>query len=133
MEVDIQDWKQHSGFGKGACLQGDEGSSCALNLSMLTVYFLLTHPLQLRQLRSGLSLSTIGSLSQRLYIDFFMHNMGRIVLSEDPKKSYNEVKDAIEHVFALRSSKKHVAFAYDYPEFKDCRPWYKRFAIFSPD
>lgn len=133
VEVDIQDWKQHSGFGKGACMQGDEGSSCALNLSMLSVYLLLTHPLQLRRLRSGLSFCTMGSLAQRLYVNFFMHNMGRIILSEDPKKSYNEVKDAIEHVFALRDSEKHPGNAYNYPEIKDCRPWYKRFAIFSPD
>jgi len=133
VEVDIQDWKQHSGFGKGACMQGDEGSSCALNLSMLSVYLLLTHPLQLRRLRSGLSFCTMGSLAQRLYVNFFMHNMGRIILSEDPKKSYNEVKDAIEHVFALRDSEKHPGKAYDYPEIKEIRPWYKRFAIFSPD
>jgi len=131
VEVDIEDWKQNSGFGKGACLQGDEGASCALSLSLLSVFLFLTHPLQLRLLRSGQPLCTAGSLSQRLYADFLMHNVGRIIMSEDPKKAYEQVKVAVEEAFILRSSKKHAGVAFLYPVIENTKPWYKRFNFFS--
>ena len=127
VEVDIFDWKQHSGFGKGACLQGDEGASCVLSLSLLSVFLFLIHPLQLRLLRSGQPLCTAGSLSQRLYVDFLMHNVGRIVSSADPKKAYEQVKVAVDEAFTLISSKKHAGAAFLYPDIEESKPWHKRF------
>jgi len=115
VEVAIQEWKQYSGIGKGACLYGVEGASCALSLSLLGVILFLLHPKQLLLARQGQPLCTTGSLSRRMMVDYFCQAFQNMLNQDDPKKALAQLKKGLDEVMVMKPSKKHPSGKW-YPE-----------------
>ena len=115
VEVAIEDWKQYSGWGRKACLQGEEGARCGVNLSLIVDAFFLQHPAQIALQRSGQMLASTGSLSRRIMMQFFYEGLGHTVYSLDPKTQLEALKQSLDDCFVLRPSCKHAAGEW-YPE-----------------
>lgn len=108
IEVVNFDWKQHDGWGRGAYQHGADGACRGVILSLLVDCFLLTHPVQLRQSRAGLSLYTAGSVVRRIQYDNFLENIEEIFASPDPQKALKDLVQCIDKVIVLTPSSKHM-------------------------
>ena len=116
VEVVIEEWKQFSGFGKGACQYGEEGARCGVLLSLLGVCFFSLLPKQLLLMRKGQPLSTTGSLSQRMTIDYFCNAFESMLEQDDPRAAMEQLKKGLDESLVPRPSKKHPAGQW-YPDF----------------
>jgi hypothetical protein len=108
IEVVIEDWKQHDGFGRKAYQQRAAGACRGVFLSLLVDYFLLQHPRQLRLHRMGQPLCTAGTLVQTLQFENILHTIKAIVDSPDPHATLEEFSRVLPSIVRLRPSSKHM-------------------------
>jgi len=108
VEVFIQDWKSHEGWNQLAKQPGVDGTVRAIDLSLLCDHALLTHPEQIALFKKREPACTVGSLQERVIMDSLLVFIQSIVCSDNPQALFNEHKEHIMQVFALRSSKKHM-------------------------
>lgn len=108
VEVVNYDWKQHDGWGRKAYQYGEDGARRGVILSLLVDYFLLTHPVQIRQSRAGLPLWTAGSVARRVQYDSFLETIEEIFASPDPKEKLKDLAQTIEKLVKLTPSTKHM-------------------------
>lgn len=109
IEVVNFDWKQHDGWGRKACQQGADGACRGMILSLLVDCFLLSHPAQLRQSRTGQQMWTAGSLIKRLQYDAILENVESIFECDNPAKALRNLVQNIEAVVKLQPSNKHMS------------------------
>src|SRR5215510_452525 len=69
VEVFLEDWKVHEGWGQLTKQPDEDGSSRSLILSLLLDHCLLCHPHQRARLENKLPACTVGSLQQRTRVD----------------------------------------------------------------
>lgn len=112
VEVFIQDWKSHEGWNQLAKQPGIDGSVRAIILSLLCDHALLTYPEQIALFKKREPACTVGSLHERVIMDSLLAFIHNIICSENPQALFNEHKEHIMQVFALRSSKKHMRHMY---------------------
>lgn len=108
IEVVNFDWKQHDGWGRGACQQGADGACRGIILSLLVDCFLLTHPAQLHQSRAGLPLYTAGSVAKRYQYDVIIGAVEDMIASPDPRAELKKFSAAVDKLFEMRPSTKHM-------------------------
>ena len=108
IEVFFQDWKAYDGWGKSACQRGIEGARRGVILSLLVDHFLLSHPLQLARVKTGVAAFTSGSLQRYLQARAILDAVAQILESPDPKQALRELFGAIEKWVEFRPSDKHM-------------------------
>ncbi len=108
VEVFHEDWKQNEGWGKLTKQQGEEGSSKSLILSLLTDHCLLLHPEQTARIENKLPACTVGSLRARVRVDFLFDLIHKMLASENPKETFNQLNLKVKELFELQPSKKHM-------------------------
>ena len=108
VEVFLQDWKVYEGWGQLTKQPDEEGSSRSLVLSLLCYHCLLFHPAQKAQLENKLPAYTVGSLRERTTVECLLDFIRGLIISENPEEKLTLLTEAIEGVFHLAPSKKHM-------------------------
>jgi hypothetical protein len=108
VEVVVQDWKTHEGWGKLTKQPGEEGSRRSLILSLLVDHCLFFHPDQHAQLKNNRPAYTVGSLRAQVQVECFMTVLQELLASEDHQAQLSRFNQALLEVFALERSKKHL-------------------------
>jgi hypothetical protein len=108
VEVFIEDWKLHEGWGQVAPQFDEDGSSKSLTLSILLDYALLLHPEQQARIENKLPACTVGSLQQKSRMDALLDVFRSVVDTDDPHKRLDEIVKVAKRLFPLRNSGKHM-------------------------
>jgi hypothetical protein len=108
VEVFVQDWKTHEGWGKLTKQPGEEGSRRSLILSLLVDHCLFFHPDQHTQRKNNRPAYTVGSLRAQVQVECFVTVLQELLASEDPQAQLARLTAALHEVFALERSQKHL-------------------------
>jgi len=108
VEVFIEDWKLHEGWGQVAPQFDEDGSSKSLTLSILLDYALLLHPEQQARIENKLPACTVGSLQQKSRMDALLDVFRDVVNADNPHKYLDEIVEVAKKLFPLRDSGKHM-------------------------
>lgn len=108
IEVANFDWKQYDGWGRKAYQHGADGACRGVILSLLVDCFLLTHPVQIHQSRSGLPLWTAGSVVRHIQHDNILETIENVFSSPNPQKALKDLAQNIENAVQLIPSTKHM-------------------------
>ena len=108
VEVFIQDWKGHEGWGQLTKQPDEEGSSRSLILSLLLDHCLLLHPDQLAQIENNLPAYTVGSLQEKSKVQGILELIQNCLQQGNPKETMEQLVLAVENIFELRTSDKHM-------------------------
>ena len=108
IEVFFQDWKANEGWGQLTKLQGVEGSSHGLFLSLLVDHCLLLHPDQLARLKQNKPAFTVGSLINTIKIESLLKTIRVVLDANDPEQKLAEISDQLGKLFPLATSEKHM-------------------------
>jgi len=109
VEVFLEDWKAHEGWGQLTKQPDEDGSSRSLILSLLLDHCLLCHPHQRARLEHKLPACTVGSLQQRTRADCLLAFIRDLILADNPEEKLNRLSQAVEEAFQLAPSKKHLS------------------------
>ena len=109
IEVFFQDWKSNEGWGQLTKLQGVEGSSHGLFLSLLVDHCLLLHPDQLARLKQNKPAFTVGSLINAVKIESLLTTIRTVLAANDPEQKLAEMAGQLAKLFPLATSEKHMA------------------------
>jgi DDE superfamily endonuclease len=109
VEVFLEDWKEHEGWGQLTKQPDEDGSSRSLILSLLLDHCLLCHPHQRARLEHKLPACTVGSLQQRTRADCLLAFIRDLILADNPEEKLNRLSQAVEEAFQLAPSKKHLS------------------------
>jgi len=109
IEVFFQDWKGCEGWGQLTKLQGVEGSSRGLLLSLLVDHCLLLHPDQLARLKQNKPAFTVGSLINTVKIESLLTTIRTVLAAKDPEQKLAEMAEQLAKLFPLMTSEKHMA------------------------
>lgn len=109
VEVFLEDWKLHEGWGQQAPQPDVEGSSRSLILSLLLDHALLLHPEQRTRLEHHAPAYTVGSLRQHCQGEAFLDSIRWILAAEDPAQQFAQLSERITALFSLTSSSKHMS------------------------
>jgi hypothetical protein len=107
-EVFFEDWKLYQGWGQLTKQLDDDGSSRSLILSLLLDHCLLTHPQQLARLENKLPAATVGSLLEKTRVESLLNFINSLLTVENPQQKLARLAKAVEEVFQLAPSKKHL-------------------------
>ena len=108
VEVFLEDWKVYEGWGQLTKQPDEEGSSRSLVLSLLLDHCLLLHPQQLARLEHNLPACTVGSLRERTRVESLLECIRELILQDNPQEQLTRLSRAVEEVFQLQPSKKHL-------------------------
>jgi hypothetical protein len=108
VEVFLEDWKSYEGWGQLTKQPDEDGSSHGLILSLLLDHCLLCHPYQRARLEHKLPACTVGSLQARVRVDSLLAFIRELLLADNPHEQLNRLTQALEEVFPLAPSKKHM-------------------------
>ena len=88
VEVFFYDWKCYEGWGQAAIQQKNAGALLGVHMSLLVDQCLLSHPEQIRRIQSGLPACTVGSLREKLIVEFHLEQIKCLLLSENPREKW---------------------------------------------
>ena len=108
VEVFIQDWKGHEGWGTLAKQPGVEGSSHGLILSLLVDHCLLLHPAQHARLKNRQPAATVGSLIERIKVESLLDVCRHLIESPHPEQQLQHLAETLAAYCDLRPSGKHM-------------------------
>ena len=108
VEVFLEDWKSYEGWGQLTKQPDEDGSSHGLILSLLLDHCLLVHPQQLARLEHNLPACTVGSLLAKTRVESLLAFIRELLLADNPQEQLTRLSQAIEEVFQLAPSKKHL-------------------------
>lgn len=128
VEVFFYDWKCYEGFGQAAIQQSDDGGLCGVLLSLLVDQCLLFHPEQIRRISSQLSACTVGSLREKLIVEFHLEQIKCLLLGENPQEKLKAYSENMDICFAYRDSTKHMS-GREFPDLKPCPTLLKKFSL----
>ena len=108
VEVFIEDWKAHEGWGALTKPQGVDGSSQSLILSLRVDHCLLHHPDQLARIQHQQPALTVGSLVSHLRIESLLTVIQELLDAEQPKQQLQHLSNVLIELFPLMPSRKHM-------------------------
>ena len=108
VEVFLEDWKSYEGWGQLTKQPDEDGSSHGLILSLLLDHCLLVHPHQLARLENNLPACTVGSLLAKTRVESLLAFIRELLVADNPQEQLTRLSQAIEEVFQLAPSKKHL-------------------------
>jgi len=109
VEVFIEDFKEYEGWGQMAKQPGDEGSSRGLILSLLCDLALFLHPSQEACFENKQPAFTVGSLLRKARAQALLAFLQNLLAGQSGFQKLEELGAAIEKVFELKPSKKHMS------------------------
>lgn len=109
VEVFIEDWKQHHGWGKLAYQQAEDGARRGLLLSLLLDHSLFFHAQQTTRIKHNLPALTVGSLRSAINNESLISTITKIVNDEDPIKSLESFKIQLQQSQIYNFSTKHLS------------------------
>ena len=109
VEVFIQDWKAHDGWGQFALQRGEKGSFQGMIISLLADQCLLFHPKQVQRIESNRPVCTAGSLRESVKNESILSCFQEILTSDSPMDNFLAMKEKFEHYFKERDSRKHFS------------------------
>ena len=86
----------------------EDGSSRSLILSLLLDHCLLCHPQQLARLEHKLPACTVGSLQAKTRVESLLACIRELLVADNPHEQLHRLSQALEEVFQLAPSKKHL-------------------------
>ena len=98
----------HEGWGQLTKQPDEEGSRRGVILSLLVDHGLFFHPHQHAQLKHKLPAYTVGSLQQSTQVECLLAFIRDLILADNPEGQLNRLSQAVEEVFQLAPSKKHM-------------------------
>ena len=128
VEVFFYDWKCYGGCGQAAIQQSDDGGLCGVLLSLLVDQCLLFHPEQIRRISSQLPACTVGSLREKLIVEFHLEQIKYLLLSENLREKLKAYSNNMDICFTYRDSTKHMS-GREFPDLKPCPTLLKKFGI----
>lgn len=128
VEVFFYDWKCYEGFGQAAIQQSDDGGLCGVLLSLLVDQCLLFHPEQIRRISSKLLACTVGSLREKLIVEFHLEQIKYLLLSENPQEKLKAYSANMDICFAYRDSTKHMS-GQEFSDLKPCPVLLRKYAL----
>lgn len=109
VEVFIQDWKLYEGWANLTKHIGEEGANSSLRLSLLFDHCLLLHPKQQALIKNNLPAATVGSLRNLAQQEHTLKVFKKLLNLPNPKEVLFQWMQAIEDIFILKPSKKHLS------------------------
>jgi hypothetical protein len=108
VEVFIQDWKSYEGWNQLAMQQGKDGAEQGVIISLLSDHALHFHQEQLALYQNKEPAATVGSLREKVMMESLTHFIETIVMSDEPKKLFDQYAQKISELFQLKTSLKHM-------------------------
>ena len=108
VEVFIQDWKLYEGWANLSKHIGEDGANSSLRLSLLFDHCLLLHPKQQALINNNLSAATVGSLRNFAQQEHTLRIFKHLINLPNPKALLLQWIEAIEDIFILNPSSKHL-------------------------
>ena len=109
VEVFIEDWKQHEGWGKMACQQAEDGARRGLLLSLLLDHSLFFYAEQTARIKHKLPALTVGSLRSAIQNDSLISVVSDVVNDEQPVEALDRLKTQLREFQIRNSSTKHLS------------------------
>lgn len=108
VEVFIQDWKLYEGWANLTKHTGEEGANSSLRLILLFDHCLLLHPKQQALIENKLPIATVGSLRNFAQQEHTINVFKKLIEFPNPKQMLFQWIEALEEVFSLKPSDKHL-------------------------
>ena len=109
VEVFIEDWKQHEGWGNMAYQQAEDGTRRGLLLSLLLDHSLFFYAEQTTLLKHKLPALTVGSLRSAIQNDSLVSVVSDVVNDDDPVNALELLKAQLQEFQIRNSSTKHFS------------------------
>jgi len=109
VEVFIEDWKQHLGWGNLAYQQAEEGARRGLLLSLLLDHSLFFYAEQTVRIKHKLPALTVGSLRSAIQNDSLISVVSDVVNDEQPVEALDRLKTQLKEFQIRNSSTKHLS------------------------
>ncbi len=109
VEVFIEDWKQHQGWGKMACQQAEEGARRGLLLSLLLDHSLFFYAEQTALLKHKLPALTVGSLRSAIQNDSLVSVLSDVINDDEPIVALDRFKTQLKEFQIQNTSTKHLS------------------------
>jgi hypothetical protein len=109
VEVFIEDWKQHEGWGKMACQQAEDGARRGLLLSLLLDHSLFFYGEQTALVKHKLPALTVGSLRSAIQNDSLVSVVSDVVNDDEPFTALDQLKTQLKEFQIQNTSTKHLS------------------------
>ena len=109
VEVFIEDWKQHEGWGNLAYQQAEEGARRGLLLSLLLDHSLFFYAEQTALLKHKLPALTVGSLRSAIQNDSLVSVVSDVVNDDQPVEALDRLKTQLQEFQIGNTSTKHLS------------------------
>ena len=109
VEVFIEDWKQHEGWGNMAYQQAEEGARRGLLLSLLLDHSLFFYAEQTALLKHKLPALTVGSLRSAIQNDSLVSVVSDVVNDDEPVEALDRLKTQLQEFQIRNTSTKHLS------------------------
>ena len=109
VEVFIEDWKQHEGWGKMACQQAEDGAHRGLLLSLLLDHSLFFYGEQTALVKHKLPALTVGSLRSAIQNDSLISVVSDVVNDDEPVEALDRLKTQLKEFQIQNTSTKHLS------------------------
>ena len=109
VEVFIEDWKQHEGWGNLAYQQAEDGARRGLLLSLLLDHSLFFYAEQTARIKHKLPALTVGSLRSAIQNDSLISVVSDVVNDEQPVEALDRLKTQLQEFQIRNSSTKHLS------------------------
>jgi len=109
VEVFIEDWKQHEGWGNLAYQQAEDGARRGLLLSLLLDHSLFFYPEQTVRIKHKLPAFTVGSLRSAIQNDSLVSVVSDVVNDEQPVEALDRLKTQLKEFQIRNTSTKHLS------------------------
>ncbi len=109
VEVFIEDWKQHHGWGNLAYQQAEDGARRGLLLSLLLDHSLFFYAEQTVRIKHKLPALTVGSLRSAIQNDSLISVVSDVVNDQQPVEALDRLKTQLKEFQISNNSTKHLS------------------------
>jgi len=109
VEVFIEDWKQHEGWGNLAYQQAEDGARRGLLLSLLLDHSLFFYGEQTALLKHQLPALTVGSLRSAIQNDSLVSVVSDVLNDDEPIEAFDRFKTQLKEFQIRNISTKHLS------------------------
>ena len=109
VEVFIEDWKQHEGWGNLAYQQAEDGARRGLLLSLLLDHSLFFYAEQTALLKHKLPALTVGSLRSAIQNDSLVSVVSDVINDDEPVAALDRLQTQLKEFQIRNTSTKHLS------------------------
>ncbi len=109
VEVFIEDWKLHEGWGKMACQQAEEGARRGLFLSLMLDHSLFFYAEQTALIKRKLPALTVVRLHSAIENDSLVSMISDVINDDEPVTALERLKIQLKECRLQNTSTKHLS------------------------